>query len=133
MSFSVDDNLYRPSGGFETTLWTVVLQAGQQPSPHTQAALERLCRAYWYPLYAYVRRQGYVVDKAQDLTQEFFCRMIQNNYLQAADRNRGRFRSFLLTSFKHFLANEWNRSQAQKRGGGAITFSLEAEAAEERY
>jgi len=135
MSSSTDEPL-RPAfghGAFETTLWTVVLQAGQTESPQSQAALAKLCQAYWYPLYAFVRRQGQGPDEAQDLTQEFFCRMIEKNYLQAADPQRGRFRSFLLASLKHFLANEWHRSQTQKRGGGATIFSLEAEQAEERY
>jgi len=135
MSSSTDEPL-RPAfghGAFETTLWTVVLQAGQTESPQSQAALAKLCQAYWYPLYAFVRRQGQGPDEAQDLTQEFFCRMIEKNYLQAADPRRGRFRSFLLASLKHFLANEWHRSQTQKRGGGAVVFSLEAEQAEERY
>ncbi len=119
--------------GFETTLWTVVLHAGQADSPQSQAALERLCHTYWYPLYAFVRRQGHAAEAAQDLTQEFFCRLIQKNYLQSADPNRGRFRSFLLSSLKHFLTNEWHRSQTQKRGGGVEIFSIEAEVAEERY
>jgi RNA polymerase sigma factor (sigma-70 family) len=120
-------------GGFDTTLWTVVLNAGQENSPQSQAALEKLCHTYWYPLYAYVRRQGHSAEEAEDLIQEFFHRVIAKNYLQSADRTRGRFRTFLLTLLKHFLAKEWHRSQAQKRGGGATTFSLDAEEGEERY
>jgi RNA polymerase sigma factor (sigma-70 family) len=118
---------------FSTTLWTVVLHAGEVDSPQASAALDKLCRSYWYPLYVFVRRQGYDADHAQDLTQEFFYRLLQKNYLQAADRNRGRFRSFLLSALKNFLANEWNRSQCQKRGGGATFFSMDAEGAELRY
>jgi RNA polymerase sigma factor (sigma-70 family) len=121
------------NAGFTTTLWTVVLHAGQADSPHASAALEKLCCSYWYPLYAFVRRQGYDPDQAQDLTQAFFCRVLEKNYLRAADPNRGRFRSFLLTSLKHFLADEWDHSQRQKRGGGAKIFSLDAEGAERRY
>jgi RNA polymerase sigma factor (sigma-70 family) len=118
---------------FVTTRWTVVLQAGQEQSLAASAALDKLCRAYWYPLYVFVRRQGYDPEQAQDLTQEFFYRLLQKQYLQAADRNRGRFRSFLLGSLKHFLANEWNRSQRLKRGGGTTVFSLDAEGVEQRY
>ena len=118
---------------FSTTLWTVVLEAGREDSPQMQAALEKLCRIYWYPLYAYVRRRGYDEHSAQDLTQEFFHCLIEKNYVQAADRKRGRFRSFLLTSLNHFLANDWKKSQRQKRGGGAPHLSLDAEAAEHSY
>lgn len=111
---------------FATTHWSVVLAAGAQSSD----ALEKLCRAYWYPLFAFVRRQGNDLHAAQDLTQEFFARLLQGNYLAGANPNRGRFRSFLLASLKHFLANEWHRSQRQKRGGGCVIFST-GEAAEE--
>jgi RNA polymerase sigma factor (sigma-70 family) len=123
----------RQDAAFVTTLWTAVLQAGQTDSPIASAALDKLCRAYWYPLYVFVRRQGSGPEEAQDLTQEFFCRILQKNYLQSADRNRGRFRSFLLASLKNFLANEWNRSQRLKRGGGAAVLSMDAEGAEQRY
>src|SRR6185503_10687630 len=82
-------------GSFATTMWTLVLHAGQAESPNASAALEKLCRSYWYPLYVFVRRQGYDADQAQDLTQGFFCRVLQKNYLRSADPNRGRFRSFL--------------------------------------
>lgn len=123
----------RQAAAFSTTLWTVVLHAGDLDSPNSSAALSKLCQLYWYPLYVFVRRQGYDPDEAQDLTQEFFCRLLQKNYLKAADRNRGRFRSFLLASMKHFLADEWDRSQRQKRGGGSTIFSLDAEGAERRF
>jgi RNA polymerase sigma factor (sigma-70 family) len=124
-----------PNGnpGFVTTLWTVVLQAQEEDSPATKEALEKLCTIYWYPLYAYVRRSGRDFDEAQDLTQEFFYRVLQKNYLRSADRNRGRFRSFILAALKNFLANEWDRSQSQKRGGGKTLISMDATEAEHRY
>src|SRR6185295_10734934 len=92
-----------------------------------------LCRTYWYPLYAYVRRKGYDAHAAQDLTQEFFARLLARNYLSVADRNRGKFRSFLLGSLEHFLAREWTRSRAQKRGSGQSLLSLDETDAENRY
>jgi RNA polymerase sigma-70 factor (ECF subfamily) len=110
-----------------------VLQAGATQIPQADAALDKLCRIYWYPLYAYVRRAGHNPEDAQDLTQEFFARLLEKKYLQLADRERGRFRSFLLKSLQHFLVNEWVRGQAQKRGGGQKVFSLDEEAAERSY
>jgi RNA polymerase sigma-70 factor (ECF subfamily) len=107
--------------------------AGQDYSAASAAALEKLCRAYWYPLYAFVRRQGHDPAAAQDLTQEFFSRLLAGNGLESVDRSKGKFRSFLLASMKNLLANEWHRSQAKKRGGGAPHFSLDAVTAEERY
>ena len=130
-----DDHL-RAHGGprdFATTHWSVVLLAGQESSVASAAALEKLCRAYWYPLYAFVRRQGQAPHEAADLTQEFFSRLLSTNALASVDRRKGKFRSFLLASIKHLLANEWNRSQTQKRGGGCVHFSLDAVSAEERY
>jgi RNA polymerase sigma factor (sigma-70 family) len=118
---------------FRTTHWSVVLLAGQEHSPQSAAALEKLCADYWYPLYSFVRRQGHPPDEAADLTQEFFCRLLASNGLASVDRRKGKFRSFLLASMKHLLANEWNRSQRQKRGGGSIHFSLDAASAEDRY
>src|SRR5262245_32712661 len=109
------------SSAFNTTLWTVVLEA-RGDSAQSQMALEKLCHSYWYPLYAYVRRRGYDEHSAQDLTQEFFRFLIEKNKVQAADRNHGRFRSFLLCMLDNFLTDEWRRSQSQKRGGGAIHF-----------
>jgi RNA polymerase sigma-70 factor (ECF subfamily) len=94
--------------------------------------LEELCRAYWYPLYAYVRRRGHSVQEAQDLTQEFFARLIEEQWLAEADARKGRFRTFLLTALNHFLAKEWRRSQAAKRGGGKVLISLD-DTAEARY
>ena len=116
---------------FCTTHWSAVLQAGGRGGSSAEA-LETLCRNYWYPLYAFVRRRGHGIDEAQDLTQEFFARLLAGNYLAQADPSRGRFRSFLLASLKHFLANEWHRSQCQKRGGGCVIFSVEEAAEEER-
>ena len=118
---------------FRTTHWSVVLCAGGEPSSEADRALEELCRAYWYPLYAYVRRQGRSAEDAQDLTQEFFARLLERRYMQLADPLRGRFRTFLLSSLKNFLVNEWEKSRAAKRGGGAITFSLDEKEADGRY
>ena len=95
--------------------------------------MAQLCNAYWYPLYAYVRRKGYPPTDAQDLTQEFFARLLARNYVTAADRHKGKFRSFLLGTFEHFLAKEWRRAHAEKRGGGRPDFSLDERDAENRY
>jgi RNA polymerase sigma factor (sigma-70 family) len=115
---------------FATTHWSVVLVAVQGASPNGEAALEKLCRAYWHPLYAYIRRRGYNFHDAQDLTQEFFARLLQQNGLDAVDRDRGKFRSFLLAALNHFLANEHDRAGAAKRGGGQWFLSLDDQAAE---
>ena len=109
------------------------MTARQKGSPQSLAALETLCRTYWYPLYAYVRRQGHSPPDAQDLTQEFFARLLQKHYLKAAAREKGRFRTFLIVALKRFLANEWDRVRAQKRGGGQPLLSLDTEFAEQRY
>jgi DNA-directed RNA polymerase specialized sigma24 family protein len=124
-----------PSGSrqFATTRWSLVSAAGQRGSPQSSAALATLCENYWYPLYAYVRRWGYQADEAQDFTQAFLARLLEKNDLAAADPGRGRFRSFLLTSLKHFLANEWDRARAEKRGGGRSVLSIDFGTAEERY
>jgi len=118
---------------FATTHWSVVVQAGRPDSPEAARALAELCGVYWYPLYAYVRRQGFDVPAAQDLTQDFFAKLLEKNYVGIADRKRGKFRWFLLTAFKCFLANEWDRARAQKRGGGARALSFDEMTAEERY
>lgn len=112
-------------GVFATTHWSVVVSAGKTGSEAAFVALEKLCQAYWYPLFAYVRRRGYNEDQAKDLTQAFFAKLIDRNYLSTANPELGRFRTFLLTSLNHFLANEWNRGQAQKRGGGVEFISLD--------
>jgi RNA polymerase sigma factor (sigma-70 family) len=122
----------QPQSLFASTHWSVVLAAGRSDS-RAHDALARLCETYWYPLYAYVRRGGYSPPDAQDLTQEFFARLLEGNWAAKADRNRGRFRSFLLSAMKHFLANKWNRSQARKRGGGQRILSLDDDSAERRY
>lgn len=121
------------AGLFLTTHWSVVQAAGDAKLPQASEALEKLCRAYWYPLYAYVRRKGYSAKDAQDLTQEFFARLLARNYLSVADRNKGKFRSFLLGSLEHFLAREWTRAHAQKRGGGRTPVSLDEIDSENRY
>jgi len=118
---------------FTTTHWSVVLTAGTESSPVAQAALETLCRSYWYPLYAYVRRQGNSPEDAQDLTQEFFARFLEKQIFRQARPERGRFRSFLLTSIKHFLVNEWHRATARKRGGGHTLVPLDTVLAERLY
>lgn len=110
---------------FTTTHWSVVVSAGESDSEASLRALDRLCRTYWYPLFAYVRRRGYAEEEAKDLTQAFFAQLISGQTVAKADRERGRFRTFLLASLDHFLANEWNRSQARKRGGGLEFISLE--------
>ena len=102
---------------FATTHWSVVLAAGHSSVAGAPEALEKLCRNYWYPLYAFVLRQGHDVPDAQDLTQAFFARFLEKNYLGQVTREKGRFRTFLLASLQHFLANEWDRAHAVKRGG----------------
>jgi RNA polymerase sigma-70 factor (ECF subfamily) len=122
-----------PSGRvFVTTHWSVVLSARQKDSPDSEAARERLCRTYWPPLYHYLRRDGYSVDDAKDLTQEFLSRFVHREWLDHLKDQRGKFRSFLLTFLKHFLSDERDRANAQKRGGGQTWISLDACEAEER-
>ena len=118
---------------FATTHWSVVLAASQQDSPASSNALAKLCSTYWYPLYAYVRRRGHDAHQAQDLTQEFFARLLQRNFLQNVAPDKGRFRSFMLASLKNFLANEWDRAQTQKRCGGVAPIPFEQISAESRY
>jgi RNA polymerase sigma factor (sigma-70 family) len=105
---------------FATTHWSVVLNARRGDAPQAEASLEKLCQTYWLPLYAYVRRRGYSEADAEDLTQGFFAWLLERHWLEQADQQRGRFRSFLLTSISYFLANEWDKSQAQKRGSGRV-------------
>jgi len=118
---------------FTTTHWSVVLSAREHDSPQAAASLEKLCRTYWYPLYAYVRRQGYDEPSAKDLTQEFFFRLLHKNRLDQVQREKGKFRSFLLASLKHFLSDERDKARAQKRGGGQTFVSLDDSTSEERY
>lgn len=110
-----------------------MLAAGDSHNPDSRTALADLCQAYWYPLYAYLRRRGYPQEEAEDLVQGFFAQLLEKNYLKAADRERGRFRSFLLTALKNYAANEWDRRTAMKRGGKSPTLSLDFETAEGRY
>lgn len=118
---------------FATTHWSVVLAAGQGDSPGTDEALEKLCRTYWYPLYVFVRRSGHTQHDAEDLTQEFFARLLDKQYLSAVDRSKGKFRSFLLAAFQHFASNQRRDARAQKRGGHCTFISLNDEAAEQDY
>lgn len=118
---------------FATTHWSVVMAAGQEGSAPAQGALETLCRGYWYPIYVYVRRKGYGPDDAQDLTQEFFSQLIGKELLRLADRNKGKFRNFLLAALDYFLAREWSRAHRQKRGGQFNFVSLDQQGPEERY
>ena len=118
---------------FATTRWSLVLAAGADPSERADRALAELCADYWYPLYAYVRRRGYDAEDARDLTQAFFAKLLEKHDLTAADPARGRFRSFLLTSMKNFLASEWRRQATLKRGGDVEVVSIDYEDAENRY
>ena len=121
------------SNGFATTRWSLVLAAGRDSTAGSRAALSELCELYWRPVYAFARRQGHDVDQAEDLTQAFFARLLEKHVVQAADPQRGRFRSFLLASFKHFVANERDRERAQKRGSGQVMVGLDFESAEAHY
>ncbi|MCW5553113.1 MAG: sigma-70 family RNA polymerase sigma factor [Verrucomicrobiae bacterium] len=118
---------------FVTTHWSVVLTAGRSDTTRADDALAKLCQTYWYPLYAYVRRRGHSPEDAQDLTQEFFARLLEKNWVASADQTRGRFRSFLLSAMNHFLADEWDKARAQKRGGGMPLVPLQFDTAETRY
>jgi DNA-directed RNA polymerase specialized sigma24 family protein len=122
-----------PRDYFATTHWTVVLAAGKRQSPQSARALEELCRIYWYPLYAYVRRQGSSKEDAEDSTQAFFARLLERNSFDGLSAEKGKVRAFLLASLKNFLVNEWKRSHRQKRGGGAQTLSLDWQDADSRY
>jgi RNA polymerase sigma-70 factor (ECF subfamily) len=117
---------------FPTTRWTLVIAAADPQRKEARSALVSLCEGYWYPLYAYLRRRGYAADQAQDLTQDFFIRVLEGRYLDRADQEKGRFRAFLITSMKFFLADEADRNRAQKRGGGTV-LSLELSSGEDRY
>jgi RNA polymerase sigma factor (sigma-70 family) len=120
-------------GAFPTTLWGVVQAAGHPSAAVAQPALEQLCRSYWYPLYAHVRRRGYAQEDAEDLTQAFFARLLTHESLRRADSGRGRFRCFLLAALNHFLAHEWNKARAQKRGGDRSHLAFDTAAGEQLY
>jgi len=122
-----------PGDIFATTHWTVVLAAGRRHTPQSDGALEELCRNYWFPLYAYVRRRGQNKEDAEDLVQAFFARFLEKNYLAGLSAERGRFRAFLLASLKHFLINEWKKSRRQKRGGGEKILSLDWQTADTKF
>lgn len=109
---------------FDTTHWTVVLTAGDSDSPQAAIALAELCNTYWYPLYVFVRRKGHSPHDSQDLTQAFFARVLEKNYFAQVDRERGRFRTFLLAALNHFLADEWDKARRLKRGGGRYNASI---------
>ncbi len=118
---------------FVTTHWSVVLTAGDRDTTVAREALAKLCQTYWYPLYAFVRRRNFSPPDAEDLTQEFFARFLEHHWVGDADREKGRFRSFLLSAMNHFLANEWDKARAQKRGGGVPLLPIEFDTAETRY
>ena len=122
-----------PGDVFATTHWTVVLAAGKRHTPQSDHALEELCRNYWFPLYAYVRRRGHNKEDAEDSVQAFFARFLAKNYLEGLSAERGRFRAFLLASLKNFLTNEWKKSQRLKRGGGGVLLSLDWETADTKF
>src|SRR6187401_3368947 len=117
------------AGVLVTTHWSVVVRARDSQSPEAASAMERLCQTYWYPLYVFVRRKGHGHEDACDLTQAFFTRFLEKRYLRSVDARLGRFRTFLLTSLTHFLSDEWDKSRAERRGGGQPVLSLDEEAA----
>jgi RNA polymerase sigma factor (sigma-70 family) len=122
-----------PPSAFPNTHWSVVLAATQRNSPESAAALEAICRAYWFPLYAYVRRCGQSPHDAQDLTQEFFCRLLEKNWLDSAEREKGKLRTFLIVAVKKFMSKQWRRTSAQRRGGGLEHAPFDTAFAESRY
>jgi RNA polymerase sigma-70 factor (ECF subfamily) len=128
-----NDSASRSSAQFATTHWSTVLAAGDSASPASREALERLCRTYWFPLYAFARRQGYAPVDAEDMIQSFLARLLENGAFRQADPARGRFRTFLLACLKHFMIKEWHRCRAAKRGGGAPLLSLDELDAETLY
>lgn len=122
-----------PAESFATTQWSLILAAQDSTAPEAREALAALCRSYWYPLYAFIRRQGFAAEQAQDLIQEFFARLLAKDFLGPVRRDKGKFRAFLLKACTHFLANERDRARARKRGGGRETLSLHLDAAEHRF
>ncbi len=126
-------NPSRPGQWFATTRWSIVVAAGKPDTASSQTALATLCETYWYPVYAFVRRRGYSAHDAQDCTQEFFAALLEKDYVRAAEPERGRFRTFLLTAVSRFLSKQRDRAQTRKRGGGRKIFSIDVEAGEGRY
>ena len=118
---------------FPSTRWSLVLAVTRKDAPEAAAALEHLCGTYWYPLYAYVRRCGHSAHDVQDLTQEFFRRLLEHRWLDAADQAKGRLRSFLIVALKNFMAKEWRRGSAQRRGGGQVPVLFDPDFAESRF
>jgi RNA polymerase sigma-70 factor (ECF subfamily) len=118
---------------FGPTLWGIVLLAGQSNSPHCREALESLCATYWAPIHAFLLRKGYAREDAKDLTQEFFAKLLEKNFLSGVDPIKGKFRTFLLKCLNHFLANEWDKARAEKRGGKCIFVSLDEQSADGQY
>lgn len=118
---------------FATTQWNVVLKARDAPAPQAREALAELCETYWYPIYAFVQRSGFNPDAAQDLTQAYFACLLEKDFLESVRPEAGRFRSFLLASLKHFMANEWDKQKAQKRGGHLRRVTLDQDGATSRY
>jgi RNA polymerase sigma factor (sigma-70 family) len=133
MANDAHDSFSGGDGRFTTTRWSLVLAAAGAEDARGREALAKLCQVYWYPLYAFVRRQGHGPHDAQDLTQEFFMRLLEKGYLGDVDRSKGKFRSFLLVALRHFLCKEWARAKTLKRGGGHALVSWDALAAEDRY
>ena len=130
---SEPDSAAAASGQFTTTHWSVVIAAGKGDAPQAIEALEKLCRTYWYPIYAYLRRRGCGEQDAQDLTQGFFAQLLERRSIQGVERDQGKFRSFLLASLNYYVADERDRANAQKRGGGHQVLSLDVQEAEQRY
>jgi DNA-directed RNA polymerase specialized sigma24 family protein len=120
-------------GSFPTTHWSIVVNAGASSEIAARAALESLCRQYWYPLYGFIRRQGRAHHEAEDCTQEFLARLLANGGMATARPNRGRFRTFLLTALRNFLTKEWHRARATKRGGGTAPLSIDLRDAQDRF
>ncbi len=135
MVFSVNSKVSESGSpqAFPRTRWSVVLAASQRHSPESAAALEAICGAYWYPLYAYARRGGQSPHDAQDLTQEFFCRLLEKGWLASADRDKGKLRTFLIVALKNFMSKEWRRASTQRRGGGQSHVTIDTAFAESRY
>jgi RNA polymerase sigma-70 factor (ECF subfamily) len=133
MAVRDSSDLGRRQGVFATTRWSIVAAAGRRSSADSRQALQSLCEAYWPALYAYARRRESDVHRSQDLTQAFFAELLDKNYVGAADPGRGRFRSFLLTAFQHFLSKQYERANAQKRGGGRSPLSLDFAAADSNF
>jgi RNA polymerase sigma-70 factor (ECF subfamily) len=133
MSFGSTTALPDSNAWFATTHWSVVLSAQDSHGSRSRQALESLCRTYWYPLYSFARRAGHSPPDAEDLTKGFFARLLEKDYLKAAASDKGRFRTFLLVAIKRYMANEWDRQHAQKRGGFAAVVPIDQDLAETRF